>query len=262
MNNDDGLLDFLTDGLVGRERDAVTRAYYGYATGDPNSEPVGVAVLLTACMRKLAQVPERLKSGTAEFQTVVAEARALEKGLIERVNRENATVVSAVKDEMYRAVTTWNETITRAMRLEEKAHAMTDELKPVVTSAQRIAQDFHELKGDLKVHAESGTKIVEGVEAIKTMHYEDQMRFRKLTTEARGDWITIGLLAGLILAAMLSQLPWWGALITFAGVIVSVQWLSRQSWDFARRLSPNSVQGHRGLGDKKSEAEGQDVSSK
>jgi uncharacterized protein (UPF0335 family) len=231
MNNDDGLLDFLTDGLVGRERDAVTRAYYGYATGDPNSEPVGVAVLLTACMRKLAQVPERLKSGTVEFQTVLAEARTLEKGLIERVKRENATVVSAVKDEMYRAVTTWNETITRAMRLEEKAHAITDELKPVVTSAQRIAQDYQALKGDLKVHAEAAMKIVEGVEAIKAMRREDQFRFKKLTNEARADWITIGLLAGLILAAVLSQIPWWEALIALAAVIGSLQGGARYRWN-------------------------------
>ena len=231
MNNDDGLLDFLTDGLVGRERDAVTRAYYGYATGDPNSEPVGIAVLLTACMRKLSHVPEKLKAGTAEFQTVVADARALEKGLIDRVNRENAIVVSAVKDEMYRAVTTWNETITRAMRLEEKAHTMTDELKPVVTSAQRIAQDFQELKGDLKIHAESATKIVEGVEAIKAMRQEDQFRFKKLTNEARADWITIGLLAGMILAAVLSQLPWWGALLALTAVIGSVQGVSRYPWN-------------------------------
>ena len=231
MNNDDGLLDFLTDDLVGRERDAVTRAFYGYATGDPNSEPVGVAVLLTACMRKLAQVPEKLKSGTAEFQKVVAEARSLEKGLIEMVNRENATVVSAVKDEMYRAVTTWNETITRAMRSEEKAHAITSELKPVVISAQRIAQDFQELKGDLKVHAESATKIVEGVEAIKAMRCEDLFRFKKLSNEARADWITIGLLAGLILAAVLSQLPWWGAFIALTAVISLVQVVSRHPWN-------------------------------
>jgi hypothetical protein len=101
-----------------------------------------------------------------------------------------------VKDEMYRAVTTWNETITRAMRLEEKAHAITDELKPVITSAQQIVLDFQELKGDLKVHAGSATKIVEGVEAIKAMRCEDQLRFKKLTSEARADWITIGLLAG------------------------------------------------------------------
>ena len=38
MNDKDddkqGLLDFLTDNLFGRERDAVTRAFYEYAEGD------------------------------------------------------------------------------------------------------------------------------------------------------------------------------------------------------------------------------------
>jgi hypothetical protein len=231
MNNDDGLLDFLTDGLVGRERDAVTRAYYGYATGDPNSEPVGIAVLLTACMRKLVGAPEELKGATTEFRHVVAEARALEKGLIDRVNRENMTVVNAVKDELHRAVTAWNETITRAMRLEEKAHEAADELKPIITSAKQIAQDFQTLKGDLKLESESASKIVEGVEAIKVMRQEDHLRFGHLTKEARANLITIGLLAGLILAAMLSQLPWWGALIAFAGAIGSVQGVSRYPWN-------------------------------
>jgi hypothetical protein len=108
---------------------------------------------------------------------------------------------------------------------------MTDELKPVVTSAQRIAKDFQELKGDLKVHADSATKIVEGVEAIKAMRREDQFRFKKLTNEARADWITIGLLAGLILAAVLSQIPWWAALLALAAVIGSIQTLSRYSWN-------------------------------
>ena len=118
--------------------------------------------------------------------------------------------------------------------MEEKAHTMTDELKPVVASAQRIAQNFQELKGDLKVHAESATKIVEGVEAIKAMCREDQFRFKKLTSEARADWITVGLLAGLILAAVLSQLPWWGALIALTAVIGSVQGVSRYQWSAAR----------------------------
>jgi uncharacterized protein (UPF0335 family) len=217
MNNDDGLLDFLTDGLVGRERDAVTRAYYGYATGDPNSEPVGIAVLLTACMRKLARAPEELKGATTDFRQVVAEARALEKGLIDRVTREN--------------VTEWNETITRAMRLEEKAREAADELRPIITSAKQISQDFQALKSDLKLEIESATKIAEGAEAIKIMRQEDQQRLGHLTKEARANLITIGLLAGLILAAMLSQLPWWGALIAFTVAIGMVQVVSRYAWN-------------------------------
>ncbi len=33
MSND--LLDFLTEGLHGKQRDAVTQAFYEYASGDP-----------------------------------------------------------------------------------------------------------------------------------------------------------------------------------------------------------------------------------
>jgi len=227
MNNEDGLLDFLTDGLIGRERDAVTRAYYGYATGDPNSEPVGIAVLLTACMRQLAQAPEKLKRGTVEFQKAVEDARTLEKGLIDRVRRENSAVVSAVKDEMYRAVTAWNETITRAMRAEEKAHAMTEELRPIIASATQIAQDFKALKGDLKVEAESASAILGAVEAIKSMRQEDQIRFKHLTKEVRANWISIGLFAGMFLAAGLSELSWWGSAFVLTGVVGSIQAISR-----------------------------------
>jgi len=45
MNNDDGLLDFLTDDLVGRERDAVTRAFYGYATGEARADWITIGLL-------------------------------------------------------------------------------------------------------------------------------------------------------------------------------------------------------------------------
>ncbi len=239
MNNEDGLLDFLTDGLIGRERDAVTRAYYGYATGDPNSEPVGIAVLLTACMRQLARAPERLKSGTAEFQKAVEDARTLEKGLIDRVRRENSAVVSAVKDELYRAVTAWNETITRAMRAEEKAHAMTEELRPIIASATQIAQDFKALKGDLKTHAESANAILGAVEAINVMRQEDQMRFKHLTKEARADWISMGFFAGMFLDTTLSQFPWWANWIVVAGAVGVVQGMSRYRWKTRRKTKPS-----------------------
>ncbi len=235
MNNEDGLLDFLTDGLIGRERDAVTRAYYAYATGDPNSEPVGIAVLLTACMRQLAQAPERLKRGTAEFQKAVEDARTLEKELIDRVRRENSAVVSAVKDEMYRAVTAWNETITRAMRAEEKAHAMAEELKPIIAAATQITQDFKALKGDLKVEAESAKAMLGAVDAIKLMRQEDQIRFQHLTRETRANWITIGLFAGMVLATVVTQLPWWGTAAVFTMVVGSIQAVTRYIWNSSAR---------------------------
>jgi len=41
----------------------------------------------------------------------------------------------------------------------------------------------------------------------------------------------MGLLAGLILAAVLSQIPWWEALIALTAVIGSVQGVSRYPWN-------------------------------
>jgi uncharacterized protein (UPF0335 family) len=238
MNNaDDGLLDFLTDGLIGRERDAVTRAFYGYASGDPNSEPVGISVLLTACMRQLARVPEKLQNGTASFQKVVAEARALEKGIIERVGRENATVLVEFKDETRRAITAWNETITRALRMEENAREMANDMKPVVASAKQIAQDVQTLKGDLKLHEESTGKIADGVEAIKIIHQESQALIKRVSKEARANWITVGLASGMALAYALdqSQAPSWAQFIFFVVIAGTIQGFSRFSWNFVRR---------------------------
>ena len=59
--------------------------------------------------------------------------------------------------------------MTRAMRSEENAQAMTEELRPIIASATQIAQDFKALKGDLKVEAESSKAILEAVEAIKLL---------------------------------------------------------------------------------------------
>ena len=69
MSND--LLDFLTEGLHGKQRDAVTQAFYEYASGDTQSAPVGMAVLLTACARRMSQAPEELLSVITEFRKLV-----------------------------------------------------------------------------------------------------------------------------------------------------------------------------------------------
>jgi hypothetical protein len=42
-------------------------------------------------------------------------------------------------------------------------------------------------------------------------------------------------MVGIFLSALFSQLPWWGALLAFAGIIGLLQWLSRQKWDFVYR---------------------------
>jgi len=43
-------------------------------------------------------------------------------------------------------------------------------------------------------------------------------------------------LAGILMAAMSFHMPWWEGVTVLVGAIGLLQWLSRQSWNFARRL--------------------------
>ena len=62
-----GLLDFLTDNIFGRERDAVNRAFYEYAEGDPHSHPVALAAILIACARQMAGLPKKTRDSVKEL---------------------------------------------------------------------------------------------------------------------------------------------------------------------------------------------------
>jgi hypothetical protein len=75
MNEPDDLLSFLIEGLAGQQRDLVTKAFYNYAQGDPNSGPVNEAVLLTAFSRRIARAPRELREASAEFSKLLGPVR-------------------------------------------------------------------------------------------------------------------------------------------------------------------------------------------
>jgi hypothetical protein len=81
--------------------------------------------------------------------------------------------------------------------------------------------------------------MVECANRIEVAEEKIQNTVMGSTKESRANWITLGLMVGIFLSALFSQLPWWGALLAFAGIIGLLQWLSRQSWDFVRRLIEN-----------------------
>src|ERR1700722_13969382 len=83
------LLDFLAHDLVGPERDAVTRAFYEYAQGDPHSHPVGMATLLIACARQMNTLPPAVQGNIEELRHLVKEVTQLEKDLLEKLTRFN-----------------------------------------------------------------------------------------------------------------------------------------------------------------------------
>jgi hypothetical protein len=61
MSQDDELLNFIVDGLPGKQRDLVARSFYALGHGNPDSSPVQMTVMFTACTRKIARY--RQKSG-------------------------------------------------------------------------------------------------------------------------------------------------------------------------------------------------------
>ena len=237
MSND--LLDLLTDGLHGKQRDAVTQAFYEYASGDPQSAPVGMAVLLTACARRLAQAPEELRAVSADFRKLLAEGREMESRIRERVELSNAGVMAAFRDEAHRAGSALRETFQYTKDAGESAKKTAQELRPVIVEVRKLADDMTLLRQDLKIHDGSHLQMVECANRIEAAEERIQHTVMRSTKESRANWITLGLMIGVFLSALISQLPWWGALLAFAGIIGLLQWLSRQSWDFVRRWIEN-----------------------
>ena len=237
MSND--LLDFLTDGLHGKQRDAVTQAFYEYASGDPKSAPVGMAVLLTACARRMSQAPEELRAASVDFKKLLAEGREMEARIRERVELSNAGVIAEFRDETRRASSALRETFQYAKDAGESAKKTAQELRPVIVEVRKLADDVTLLRRDLKIHDESHRQMVECANTIEVSVENVQQTVIHSTKESRANWITLGLMVGIFLSALFSQLPWWGALLAFAGIIGLLQWLSRQSWDFVRRWIEN-----------------------
>ena len=232
MSND--LLDFLTDGLHGKQRDAVTQAFYEYASGDPKSAPVGMAVLLTACARRMSQAPEELRAASVDFKKLLAEGREMEARIRERVELSNAGVIAEFRDETRRASSALRETFQYAKDAGESAKKTVQELRPVIVEVRKLADDVTLLRQDLKIHDGSHLQMVECANRIEAAEERIQHTVMRSTKESRANWITLGLMVGIFLSAMFSQLPWWGALLAFVGIIGLLQWLSRQSWDFVR----------------------------
>jgi len=113
---------------------------------------------------------------------------------------------------------------------------MAREMEPVIATVKQIARDLPPVVDDLKQQRESAKEIAVEVELVKTIHQENQAFFKAEGKEARANWITTGFLAGILMAAMSFHMPWWEGVMVLVGAIGLLQWLSRQSWNFARRL--------------------------
>jgi archaellum component FlaC len=232
----DEALTYLQGDSHGRRRDLITRCYYEVAQGDPKSGPIVFAVLVNAAAEQFAKTPQELLGVVAEFRKLLAEGREMEARIRERVELSNFGVVSEFKDETRRASIALRETVEQTNRMGEKAARMAREMEPVIATVKQIARDLPPVVDDLKQHRESAKEIAVEVGLVKTIHQENQAFFKAQGKEARANWITTGFLAGILMAAMSFHMPWWEGVMLLVGAIGLLQWLSRQSWNFARRL--------------------------
>jgi hypothetical protein len=242
MSND--VLSYLQGDSQGAKRDMIARCYYEVAQGDPKSGPVAFAVLLDACAEQFARTPKELADATVRFDGVMAQVREFERRLIERVEKSNASVVAAFKDETARARDAWSETMQQANRAGTNARETANEMKPVIAATKEIGRDLRELKAnlqtlkaDLKIHDDSHQKMVEVGDKIFVVYEGVQETAKRMMKEFRANWITIGIFAGFTIGGACAQLqfPWWGFLLSICGAVGLLQLLSRQSWDFVRR---------------------------
>lgn len=248
MNNepnnqkDDVALKFLTEGLPSKEGNLIIRAYFVIGSGDPDSAPVATATLLTACTRKMAEMPTELYQLIKEFRVVMSQARALQDGLIQDIRRHTSQIVTGFKDEAVRAsnvVTqaihqnrTQSETITEINdNIRDKAQRMVLEMDRTNSSTSQLRCDLQDLQKELKLQGESLQKVAEAAQTIKSAQVENQKLVSHLAKQASIHWLTIGFVAGAVMIGASDMFPPWVTAIVFIVGIGLIQGLFRVCWN-------------------------------
>jgi hypothetical protein len=239
MSQDDELLNFIVDGLPGKQRDLVARSFYALGHGNPDSSPVQMAVMFTACTRKIAQIPAEIRGANVESRKQLAEARELERQVIQRVDISNSMVISAFRDEAARTKEALRESVIQADRTKYQAEQMAKEMKPAIAATKEIREDLTQLRDDLQKFDASFQRMEKMAGDIQSSHAINSDLFKLLTKEIRANWTTIGLGFGMVLeyALIESQAPPWSGLVFFALVAGLVQWLLRWDWRHVRTLA-------------------------
>jgi hypothetical protein len=237
----DEILTYLQGDSTGARRDMIARCYYEVAQGDPKSGPVAFAVLLDACAEQFARTPAELLKITTAFIKAVAEARQLERGVIERQERNHANVIAAFKDETARASLTFRETALEAKATVVKAERIHGEMKPVIARTEEIGKDLLLLRDDLRRFDTSIECSEKTIGEVKEIHATTLEIVKHLTKEIRANWTTIGLGFGMALEyAMIESLPpapFYSQFVIFVVLAGITQGLLRWNWRFVRNLA-------------------------
>jgi hypothetical protein len=203
----DPVLTYLQGDSQGAKRDMIAQYYYEVAQGDPKSGPVAFAVLLDACAEQFAKTPKDLADATIRFDRVMAEAREFERKIMDRVERSNANVIAAFKDETARANLALQVTVTDAKTTVTRAEQIQEGMKPVIATTKEIGRDLILLRGDLQHFDTSVRRVDKWAENIKDTHVTTLDLVKHLTREIRANWTTMGLGFGMALEYALIESP-------------------------------------------------------
>jgi hypothetical protein len=230
MNEDDDLLGFLVEGLLGKQRDLVTRAFYYYAEGDPKSGPVNEAVLHTAYARRVAQAPRELRDANGDFRKLLGEGREMEARIRERVELSNAGVVAAVKEEGDRIASSLRAASQNHSEIVSEGRKIAGLMRELLAQGEVLLTELRQIKVELKTNGEAAKKIAEATEHTKANSQSTKEVVSTLADAAGFNWVSVGVTIGFILTLVAMQLPWYGALALFALAIGVIQALGRAFW--------------------------------
>jgi hypothetical protein len=235
----DPVLTYLQGDSQGAKRDMIAQYYYEVAQGDPKSGPVAFAVLLDACAEQFAKTPKDLADATIRFDRVMAEAREFERKIMDRVERSNANVIAAFKDETARANLALQVTVIDAKATVVKAQQIQEGMKPVIATTKEIGRDLILLRGDLQHFDTSVRRVDKWAENIQDTHVTTLDLVKLLTKEIRANWTTLGFCLGVALeyALAVSTIPNSYSIILFVAGVGLVQGLFRWKWKFVQTLA-------------------------
>jgi hypothetical protein len=234
MNENDDLLNFLVEGLFAPQRDLVTRAYYKFAEGDPNSGPVNEALLLTAYSRRLALAPKEMRDANADFRKLLAEGREMEARIRDRVELSNAGVVASFKDEATRAMSYLRASSQHNEEIVSEGRQIAGIMQKILVQGEALRTELLCIRAELKTHNDSFRKIAEATENTKANTQTIKEIVSNLTNMVKINWLTIGVGIGFVLTVIAMQLPWWGALLLFALAIGLLQLVAQAAGTSAR----------------------------
>jgi hypothetical protein len=237
MNENEDLLGFLVEGLVGKQRDLVTRAFYYYAEGDPQSGPVNEAILHTAYARRVAQAPRELRDANGDFRKLLGEGRDMEARIRERVELSNAGVVAAIKEEGNRIASSLRTASQSHAEIVSEGRKIAGLIRELLAQGEALLTELRQIKVELKTNGEAAKNIAEATENTKATSRSNKEIVSTLARAAGFNWLSVGVTIGFILTLVAMQLPWYWGLALFALSIGVIQALGRFFWATIRQIA-------------------------